>query len=131
LWCQAMIVLVRPVFTWASYGSPPAEAITHVQHQWPVLVLTAAAAAVLRVVLESRPPAGAEVDLLRAEQAAKRRPDGLIGALPPSARVALGALGTTFILAGLYDSWLDALLVLVITAVLGALRMGLIRALPA
>jgi len=72
LWCQGMIVLVRPVFTWVRLY-PSVAAVAPVQLQWRWLVGAAVIAAVVRVVTEHvKAPQLADSELARDIRA--RRP---------------------------------------------------------
>jgi hypothetical protein len=132
LWCQAMIVLIRPVFTWYG-GTPTIQAIEPVQNRWGWLVVIAIMAATTRIVLEEvivRRSARAHIieELQRQRWASPERRSAQWRRLPIIARVGVTAVMTTLILAGTYTNWLDALLVLAVTIALGAWRTGLIKA---
>jgi len=132
LWCQAMIVLIRPVFTWHG-SSPTIEAIEPVQNRWGWLVAIAVVAAATRIVLEEiivcRSPRAEIVTELRRRRWNTAQHRGVRWQrLPIIARVVATAMMTTLILAGTYTDWLDALLVAAVTTALGAWRAGVIKA---
>lgn len=125
IWCQAMIVLVRPAFTWL-LDNPTVQAVRTVQASWPLLALLAAAAAAGRALLEDRAarraPRAAAVRALRAEREAETAPTVTTR---PVVRVAIQAVMTTLLLAGAYSAPLDAVIVLLATALLAAWDQGL------
>jgi hypothetical protein len=133
LWCQAMIVLVRPIFTFVR-SSPTTEAVVQVQTRWEWLALCAAIAAVARVSMESivrRPGSGEEIRRLEEERwADPERRSMHWRRLPLVARVALAAIVATLMLAGTYVTRWDALAVLVVIAAVKAWRAGLLGAPP-
>jgi len=129
LWCQATIGLIRPVFTWAG-ASPSVAAIAQVQMRWNWLVATAMTAAVARIVLEgiasSRSPwADVVADLQQQRWAGLHQPGELWQRVPALVRVGLVSVVITFLLSGIYEGWVDALIVAITTAILGAWRAGL------
>jgi hypothetical protein len=123
-WCQAMIVLIRPVFVWGG-GSPTREAIAPVQEQWVWLVTTAAISGLVRLVLEDRSVAPPELRAsVRLEEPRSR--GQLWEKLPSAIRILLAALMLAFVLGGTLTGWWDFLVVVAILALLGALRVGLV-----
>lgn len=115
IWCQATIVLIRPVFTWTG-GSPTAQAIIPVQQSWRWIAGAAAVAAIVRVVLESlarrRGSASDVVGSLEKERLAEPLQRGALWrSLHPVVRGVVGAGVITLLLSGMYEGWLDALLV--------------------
>lgn len=127
LWCQATIVLIRPVFTWMR-NSPTVEAVRNVQVYWRWLVGTAVVAVVARTVLEwGVARRSAVVAVLEAERWSEpHRRWAQWRKLPLPVRVGLAALAVTFLLAGAYTAWIDAVLMALAVAALGAWRTGLI-----
>ncbi|MBV9525338.1 MAG: hypothetical protein JOZ46_05935 [Candidatus Dormibacteraeota bacterium] len=118
-WTQAALVLTRPYFTW--HGLAPNQASIDALHTaaW-ALPLVAAGAALLREWLEQRyaarmPPRPPLPAAARSHRAAQ--PLG----------IALRVLLAVFILAGLMDTWVDAVIVAVAMAVLLALREPALR----
>jgi hypothetical protein len=137
LWAQGTVVLIRPIFTWrgGSGGTPTTPAIYQVQFRWVWLVGVAVAAAVARIVLEEivarRAQGAGTVASLQAERWEDAERGARGRALPQAAHAILFAAGSTLLLAGAYENgWRDALMVLVITAVLGAWRAGLLIRIP-
>jgi hypothetical protein len=133
LWCQAMIVLVRPVFTFVR-SSPETAAVVQVQTRWEWLALVAAIAAVARVWLESIVRRSSSVDAIRRleEQrwAHAERRSMHWRRLPLAVRVALATIVTTVMLAGTYVTRWDALVVLAVIALVKAWRAGLLGSMP-
>ncbi|HYL70653.1 MAG TPA: hypothetical protein VEY89_05055, partial [Candidatus Dormibacteraeota bacterium] len=113
-WTQAALVLTRPYFTW--HALPPNQASIDALHTaaW-ALPLVAAGAALLRAYLElrygSRIPPRAPLPA-RPRHAHRVQPLGLL----------LRVLLAVFILAGLMDTWVDAVIIGVAMAVLLSLR---------
>ena len=134
LWCQAMIVLIRPVFTWLG-SQPTVEAIRYVQVWWDWLVTVGMLAAVARVMLEEviarRAPRMAVVaELQRQRGMGNARRGEFRRRLPSAARIAIASLVVTLLLAGTYVSWTDALIVMVASVFLSAWHARLIGILP-
>jgi hypothetical protein len=132
LWAQAMIVLVRPVFVLPSSGGQPTfEAIHPVQNLWPWLVAVGVAAAVGRVIVESRilrrsPRATAVAEAYRNWWAlAPRRSSPWQRAPAPVRALVVTVLGTA-LLAGTYERWFDPLIAAPVIAVLEAWRLGVL-----
>jgi hypothetical protein len=129
-WCQGAVVLLRPIFTWAG-GSPIREAIVHVQQEWPWLVAVAVIAALAKPFLEQvaqRSPSGVLISQWKQETRASA---GQRRRIPAPVRLLATSFIATFVLAGTYAGWLDALLVFGTTLGLGAWRSGLIGHFPA
>ncbi|HXF82148.1 MAG TPA: hypothetical protein VNN19_05295 [bacterium] len=124
VWCQAMIVLIRPAFTWLK-DSPYVAAILPVQTRWPLLVALAAVAGVGRILLEeialSRAP---RRDLVRRLTAERSHDAAALPLLPVTARVTLQAVVATLLLAGAFTTALDGLIVFVLTGLLAAWAYG-------
>lgn len=133
LWCQAMIVLVRPVFTFAR-GSPTTVAVIQVQTRWGWVVAVAALSAAARVLMEEvarRSSAGAWISQLEQQRWAEPARRGLFWQKTPLVvRVALSAIVVTLLLSGTYVNLFDAFIVLVTIGVLKAWRSGLFGAFP-
>ncbi len=113
LWCQAVTVLVRPVFTWSG-SSPSIEAVSTVGAWWPWIAAAAAGAAIVRVILEGivaprmrlAPQAAA---LTREREASARRPGSALDEMPESLRLAMAAAGMMILLAGMFERVEDVL----------------------
>lgn len=133
LWCQAMIVLVRPVFTFAR-NSPTTEAVIQVQTRWGWVVAVAMLCAAARVLVEEvarRSSAGAWITELEQQRWADPARRGLFWRRTPLiVRVALSAMVVTLLLSGTYANLFDAFIVLVTIGVLKAWRSGLFGAFP-
>lgn len=127
LWCQATVVLIRPVFTWMR-GSPTVEAVRNVQVYWRWLVVTAVLAVIARTVLEWGVARRAGVvAALEAERWSEPHRRWIQWRrLPLAVRVGLASLAVTLLLAGAYTGWIDAVLMALAVAALAAWRAGLI-----
>jgi hypothetical protein len=130
LWCQAMIVLIRPVFTWRGDSAPKWQAVKPIQTKWPWLVALAFVVAVARIILEDRAAQRSRSTSVANELRQQRRAGGVRRGIlwrsqRPSVQVALRAMFVTLLLAGMYVDWMDAIAVLFITAAVGAWRAGL------
>lgn len=132
LWTQSVIVLIRPLFTWIGQ-LPSTEAIYPVQGQTGILVGVAFLAGAGRVALEqmvaSRSPRAAVVALLKRQRWTGEH-EAPFAIVPQAVRVAVASAIVTLVLAGTYEGWFDALLVAVITGVIGIWRAGLIKQIP-
>jgi hypothetical protein len=111
VWIHAVPTLIRPVFTWRE-NLPSIEAVAPLQKFGGVLIVLAALAAFGRVLLQvwsftDIELAGRALDLQELLVAGERRAGP---AVPPWLRVSMQALLSTFLLAGLLATWLDALL---------------------
>lgn len=106
LWCQAMIVLIRPVYTWRG-RSPDVSAIEPIQTSWEWIVMLALAATAIRFFLQ-RP-----IDNPMTSETSQT---------PSVWRTIVWAISITMILAGTYESWIDALIVGLVAGFLGLLR---------
>lgn len=118
-WAQGALVLTRPFFTWHGLGIPAAE-IQAIQLAAVVLPTIAAVAMATRAVLETRLLTIAVVRPA-AELRPERRP------LPPPVSLGLRVAFAVFLLAGLMDSWIDAVLVAVAMSALLVLREPALR----
>jgi hypothetical protein len=118
-WAEGALVLTRPFFTWHGLGIPAAE-IEAIQLSAVVLPTIAAVAMATRAVLETRLLTMAAVRPA-AELRSERTP------LPPPVSLGLRVAFAVFLLAGLMDSWLDALLVAVAMTALLVLREPALR----
>jgi hypothetical protein len=118
-WAQGALVLTRPFFTWHGLAIPTAE-IQALQLSAVVLPTIAAVAMATRAVLETRLLAVAVVRPA-AELRPERRP------LPAPIALGLRVAFSVFLLAGLMDSWIDAVLVAVAMTALLVLREPALR----
>lgn len=125
IWCQAMAVMVRPVFTWQG-GSPDPTAIRPLQEQWSWLVAAGAVAAVARIVLGCAVAPSREIarrvhalrELRRTEWHARGRK---WSRLPTTARLAVTTSVVAFVLSGMYEQWYDPIVVVLAFGVIGVL----------
>lgn len=125
LWCQATIVLIRPVFTWVHH-SPTVAAIENVQTRWQWLVAAGMAAVVVRYVMELLTAGNAARSTAVAEltkRSAKPEEQGEAwSGVPVVLRVLMATLAVILLLAGTYESWIDAGLVAIMVGFLGSWR---------
>ncbi|MDR6226335.1 hypothetical protein [Desmospora profundinema] len=132
-WVQIMPVLIRPVFTWLS-RNPRVDAIETFQVYGFWLVMIAVFISILRVYLQSLTTFRAELrkrmDRVadRFEQKLEEKPNlvPLGERLHPWIHTVLVSAMLTLVLAGLYESWLDAFLLGAFILVLQAARARLI-----
>ena len=118
-WAHALPTLLRPVETWQG-GRPAGEAAFTVQGREPWLTLLAI------VITAATALARATVPSPAATAGATLGPAGGRSRIPTWAKALLRALLITYMLSGLYDTWLDAtifaLLVLALTVLRAWLR---------
>ncbi len=122
LWTQAVATLIRPVYTWHD-SSPPIEAIQPLQSLGWLLAILAGCVGVVRIVLEAitanKPPLVArQIGLYQAMGRSKSRHPLLVGLVLAPFKAAL----LTFLLAGILDSWLQAIILAVILGVIFLIR---------
>jgi hypothetical protein len=132
LWAQSVVVLLRPLFTWVG-GAPTVQAISPVQTQWIYLVGVGAIAAAGRVLLQRKlaptaPRAAAATMLQRQRFTGEGQ--GILEKVPGLVRIVIPPVVIAMLLAGTYESWVDAIIVAVVVAVLGLWRSRLIRIIP-
>lgn len=129
-WTRAVVVLMRPAFTWRGEWSPTTDAIEPVQFMWEWLVGAAVVAMIARLVLQElvarRHPGAARIASVQAARWAGADPGGWWRRIGPVARVAVMAVTATVLLGGTYEEVIDAGLVFAIAALVGAWRLGLI-----
>jgi hypothetical protein len=113
-WVHTVPTLIRPVYTWSG-GQPPVAAVEPLQRLGWWLVATAALVTAARVAVEST-----AITLPRPRLAG--RPVSPGGAGSRWASVALRTAVTTFILAGLFTDWWQAVAFAVFFALVLALR---------
>jgi hypothetical protein len=118
-WAQGALVLTRPFFTWHGLSVPGAE-IQALQLAAIVVPTVAAVAMASRAVLEMRLQTMAV-----ARPPAEIRPER--APLPAPVALALRVAFAVFLLAGLMDSWVDALLVAIAMVALLLLREPALR----
>ncbi|MGA7988871.1 MAG: hypothetical protein WCB51_10790 [Candidatus Dormiibacterota bacterium] len=118
-WAQGALVLTRPFFTWHGLSVPGAE-IQSLQLAAIVVPSIAALAMATRAVLETR-----LLTMAATRPAAEIRPAR--APLPEPVALALRVAFAVFLLAGLMDSWVDALLVAIAMVALLLLREPALR----
>jgi len=132
LWTQALVVLIRPLFTWVG-AEPLASAILPVQQQAIWLVLAAIIAGAGRVMLETwvAPKArGAAFAASLQRQRWTGEGKGWLEKVPELVRMAVPPVIITMVLAGTYDGWVDAFVVAIVVAVLALWQANLIQRIP-
>jgi hypothetical protein len=134
LWCQAMPVLIRPVFIWLKMA-PRVEAIVPVQQGWHWLVGVAGLMAIVRIVAERMAIRGSSrgsviTGLQEQRWSNPERRDEFWRNIPSLTRLILTSAVVTLVLSGLYQGWIDALLVAVVTILFEIWRAGLIGRFP-
>ena len=134
LWCESMILLIRPVFTWRHH-LPTVDAVRPLQIKWPWLVAVAFVVAIARVVSEELlvqrgrlAPQVNELQLQRWED--KTRRGTLWHSMPAPVRAAVSAILITLILAGTYQEWTDAMAVFFVAIAIIVWRAGLLGKFP-
>lgn len=103
-WAQAAAFLVRPVWSFSG-RSPDVASIAPLQHEWGWYVVAGAGVAFARAYLETvvadrKPSIGEAVPVIASP-----------GHAPTWRSALLGSLAFCLALAGLFDSWLDAVVV--------------------
>lgn len=125
LWATATVVLIRPLFTWWDM-SIPLKAIAPVQQGWIWLVAAAVVAVLARVLFEGLAGASRRAPVVEDLEAQRLESSGSGPTKTVSIMgIVLNAAVLTLVLAGTYQRWLDAVLVLGITLILGVWREGL------
>ena len=129
VWSQAMIVLIRPAFTWLG-RSPTVPAIHQVQARWPFLVATAVVVGILRSRLEEIMTATSQwagrIAVMKQERERLSRSGEFWEQLPSAMRVVLTTSLLTLLLAGMYAGWFDVFLVAGATGTVVAWSSGLL-----
>jgi hypothetical protein len=129
VWCQAVTVLIRPVFTWSG-SSPSIEAVSPVGAWWPWMAAAAAGAALVRGILEGvvapRMRLGTRAAILtREREASPRRPGSALDEVPEALRIAVGTAGMTILLAGMFARLEDVLAAGLVIGLFAMLARGL------
>ncbi len=123
LYFQAMPMLVRPLFIWQG-SVPPVEAITPLQNLAWIFALIALIVAVLRILAEYAVASNAPkvVDEYARAVEVARKP-ALGQHLSPFIKVIVQTSLSTLLLAGLLDTWISTVLLIVGLLLIGAGRM--------
>jgi hypothetical protein len=128
-WSQTVPVLIRPVFTWVS-ARPPAEASVPLQQYEWVVVFAAVVTAAFRMLLQGmtafRSEVGRPLDELERELRELPPVDSLGDRINPWISTAAGALWSVLMIAGIYKSFVDPILIGALIFVLLAIRKQLI-----
>jgi hypothetical protein len=137
VWTQAVPLLIRPVFVWPG-GQPSTEDIAPLQQRGWLLALSVTVAVVTRIFLERTALRGRAAAFSQVLWAGLSREIGHGPRPGPLGYVAVGAaaLGSTLLLSGLIESYVEAIVVLVffVVVLLGRRLLllqtyGLVRAL--
>jgi hypothetical protein len=134
LWCQAVPALIRPIFTWLGMA-PRVEAILPLQQGWQWLVSAAALAPIARLLAEwmatSDSSRASVITALREQRWSNpdRRGEFWLN-IPVLVRIILRSAVITLVLAGIYQQWIDALLVAIVIIFFDTWRAGLIAYFP-
>jgi hypothetical protein len=128
MWCQAVTVLIRPVFAWSG-GNPSVGALSTVGEWWPWMAAAAAGAALVRGILEgvvaprmrlaTYPSA-----LKREREASARRPGSALDDMPDGVRIAVATAGMTILLAGMFEHPEDGVVAGLLIGLLAMLARG-------
>ena len=128
-WTQTVPVLIRPVFTWVS-ARPPAEATVPLQQYEWVIIFVAVVTAAIRMLLQGMTAFRSEVGkpLEQLERELKELPPvkSLGDRINPWFLAAFAALWSVLMIAGVYKSWIDPVLIGALIFVLLAVRQQLI-----
>lgn len=133
-WLQTMPVLVRPVFTWVGLD-PSVDAVVTLQEYGFVLIIAALATSAGRIYLQSLTaydsPYSQRVDALEQRLAIRFDEAGPVtpmisGRLSPLTRCTANALLLTLLLSGLYEHWIDAVILFVFSFGIQGIRHGVI-----
>lgn len=128
-WTQTVPVLIRPVFTWIS-TNPPAKATVPLQHYEWVIIFVAIVIAVVRMWLQGMTAFRSEVGkpLDELEQELRNLPPvrSLGDRINPWVSTAAASLWSVLMIAGIYKSLIDPVLIGALIYVLLAVRKHLI-----
>jgi hypothetical protein len=128
-WVNSVPLLMRPMFTWQRMD-PTAAAAVPLQQDGVYVVMVAAAASMVRILLEAWLAGRPTNDpILVVEQAGRAlsSTQPLSERLPAAARIGLRAGWTVLMFSGMYGGWGDASIILALVAVLSAIRFQIIR----
>lgn len=124
-WSQMLPLLLRPIFTWIG-RSPTVKAISPLQNDWEILVFMAIIAAIIRLVLQtlsiSQDKIGKKLDAYEAQFIGVEPIEPIAQKMPLLAVVILHALWATLLLAGLYLTWLEAIIVFALLVFIQSVR---------
>lgn len=124
LYLQAVPILIRPLFTWQEYSSPPpVDAVSLIQNQVWLFALIALIVAVLRVIVEHK---ASVIDHEAIDEfvAPLEQTDqlGFLERLPNYMKLVLVGGTSTLLVAGMLDAWIDGVILF-----LGLLSIGVVR----
>lgn len=128
-WTHTVPVLIRPVFTWVS-SSPPSQATVPLQqYEWVVIfvaVITAAIRMLLQGMTAFRSEVGKPLDELERELRELPPVKSLSDRVNPWFSAAAASLWSVLMIAGVYKSWIDPILIGALILVMLAMRKQLI-----
>jgi hypothetical protein len=131
IWVHSVPILSRPVYTWLG-DSPPVQAMRPLQEQGWILVVIAAICGVARVLVQSYALRDSSVATLDAVMSRRALPASSRPTQPASLlRITLVAAFSTFLLSGLFVSWLDAIVVFAVFVAVNLLRAVISARIPA
>lgn len=129
LWSQSYPLVIRPVFEWTR-ALPPVSAIAPIQTNGTLLFLIAAVASIARILVQgqlaSRPLPRARQDVYVDEIRSAERVVSWFERTSPWLRSAAGAGFATLMMAGVYENWIDALIIGIPVFVLNLIGTGAI-----
>lgn len=130
-WSQVVPLLLRPVFIWhRSPGAIPSTMAMPLQTQWYFIVGALSLIALLRVWLHNRLDNSGVANQLAAlkERLFTAQPViPLTAQIPPLLFAVISAVWVVFLFSGMLTSWLQVVILIIIFAVLSALRNGIVR----
>jgi hypothetical protein len=122
LWCHATAILIRPVFTFSGHA-PTVSAIAPLQRQWEWLVALSIMTALLRFVGEAKLARSPSFQGgLNSEHVESLRKQGVLVRIPLQVRIAGTVAASILLLSGMYEGWLDAVVVALVITVIALLR---------
>jgi hypothetical protein len=128
-WVNSVPLLIRPMFTWQG-NIPSVAAMSALQKNGGYVVVVAAAASLLRMVLQLwtgfRSHGNEHIDTIGLKAGDLSFVRAISERLPVVVRVALSSSGTAFIFGGMYSQWTDAFIIFVLVAILNAIRYQII-----
>ena len=129
LWTQTVPVLIRPIFTWVG-RNPPVAAVEPLQMGMTPLLILAVLASLGRMALQGstafQPGLGKRLNALHGKLNSASPVEPLWSRIHPWIKITLRTLWATLMLAGMFMSWFDALLIGGVILLLQAARHGLL-----
>lgn len=128
LWGQAVPVLIRPVYTWSG-RQPPVSAVVILQNAIWLLLVVAALASIARMALQvfvALSPVHSERLAAFETEIIKDDSKPLTERLPKVLRALLAGAWGALLLSGMYEIWLEGVVVGFVIFCLQAARLGVI-----